>query len=183
VLRSSVGKRSSFDNWTRTRIVTRAVFLDITVVCGEPFIDPMGQCQLQDLDAARELAGATIEPSDAMLIYMSREEYEATGVAVEPHSSCAPGRPGIGEDGARWLGANPVAAVCWGFADGHIGGSRTAYVPLLIRAVGLALVDNCDLRRVRSALSTREPKTAMLVVAPLAMRGATASPVNPLLLV
>jgi kynurenine formamidase len=162
-------------------ILTRAVFLDVALVRGTPFIDPMAPVTSADLDAALELAGAEIEPGDAIVVYMGRDAYEAAGHSVLPLSSCPPGRPGVGEDGARWISRQPVSVLCWDFVDAYVGGDRTAYVHLLIWAMGLALVDNCDLRAVRGALGDRPVKTAMLVVSPLRIPRATASLVNPLL--
>jgi kynurenine formamidase len=162
-------------------ILTRAVFLDVAEVRGTAFIDPMAPVNSADLDAALELAGTGVEPGDALLVYMGRDEYEAAGHGVLPLSSCPPGRPGIGEDGARWISRQPVSVLCWDFVDAYAGGDRVAYVHLLIWAMGLALVDNCDLHAVRGAMSDRVVKTGMLVVAPLRIPRATASPVNPML--
>jgi hypothetical protein len=162
-------------------ILTRAVFLDVARVRGTPFIDPMTPVTSADLDAALELAGTGIEPGDAIVLYMGRDAYEVAGHSVLPLSSCPPGRPGVGEDGARWISGQPVSVLCWDFVDAYAGGERTPYVHLLIWAMGLALVDNCDLRAVREALADRRVKTAMLVISPLRIPRATASLVNPLL--
>jgi kynurenine formamidase len=168
------------DRWAGG-ILTRAVFLDVARVRGTPFIDPVAPVTSADLDAALELAGTEIEPGDAIVVYMGRDAYEAAGHSVLPLSTCPPGRPGVGEDGARWISRHPVSVLCWDFVDAYPGGDRTAYVHLLIWAMGLALVDNCDLRAVRGALGDRPLKTAMLVVSPLRITRATASLVNPLL--
>jgi kynurenine formamidase len=164
-------------------ILTRAVFLDIPYIRGTPYVDPFTPVNATDLDTALEHAGTTIEPGDALLIYMGRDAYEAAGHTILPLSTCPPGRPGIGQDGAQWISRQPLSVLCWDFVDAYLGGDdRTAHVHLLIWAIGLALVDNCNLCHVRQALHDRPTKTAMLTISPLPIPRTTASPVNPLFL-
>jgi kynurenine formamidase len=171
----------SIADWASKGILTRALFLDVAAVRGTAYVDPMTPVSGADLEAAVGGSGTTIEGGDALIVYMGRDAFEAQGHVVMPLSTAPPGRPGIGEDGARWLAGQPLSALCWDFVDGYAGGARTAYVHLLIWAMGLALIDNCELGGVRSAMSDRQEKTGMLVVAPLFVPGASASLVNPLL--
>jgi hypothetical protein len=48
-----------------------------------------------------------------------------------------------------------------------------------IVAMGLPILDNCDLEGVSEAAAARERWTFLVTVAPLAVEGGTASPVNP----
>jgi kynurenine formamidase len=176
------GESTSIADFASVGLVTRAVFLDVATHRGARFVNPMEPVQGADLEAALQHSGAQIKSGDALLVYMGRDAFEEDGYEIFPLSQTPPGRPGIGEDGAKWLSNQPLSALCWDFVDGYAGGPRTAYVHLLIWALGLALVDNCHLGGVRQAMQERTEKVGMLVVSPLSLAGASASPVNPLLL-
>jgi kynurenine formamidase len=170
-------------DWSESGIVTRAIYLNIASVRGRDFVDPERPVTSDDLDRALEDAGTHIEPGDALLVDMGRDSFEAAGNVLMGLSTTTPDRPGIGQDGARWLSEHRPSVLCWDFVDAYVGGPRMAYVHLLIWAMGLALIDNCDFRSIRGILATRREKVGMLVAAPLAIRGASASPINPLLIV
>jgi hypothetical protein len=55
-------------------------------------------------------------------------------------------------------------------------------VHMLIWAIGLALVDNCDLGTAARLMSETRRSSGLLCVSPLAIRGATGSLVNPILI-
>jgi hypothetical protein len=50
---------------------------------------------------------------------------------------------------------------------------------IAIVAMGLPILDNCDLEAISEAAAARERWTFLLTVAPLAVEGGTGSPVNP----
>jgi kynurenine formamidase len=51
---------------------------------------------------------------------------------------------------------------------------------LALAAMGLAILDNVDMERLREACSSFDRSAFLLVVAPLPIEGATGSAVNPL---
>jgi kynurenine formamidase len=173
----------SVADWARLGIVTRGIFLDIPGSRGNDWVavdQPVGAADFQRALAA---SGATIEPGDALIVYMGRERYEPSKGPLKPIAASPEGRPGIGKDGARWIAEQPVAAVLWDMLDAYSSDEEPFSVHLLIWAQGLALIDNCDLGALRKGLADRAEKTALVVVAPLNIPGATGSVVNPLLVV
>jgi hypothetical protein len=121
-------------------------------------------------------AGVTFEPGDALLVDMGRDRFEAAGNETTPDH-----RPGVGEDGARWIEAHRVSVVCWDFLDAFGAGEPRAPVHLLNWAIGLVLVDNCDFSRLRHALEPGQV-TGALVLAPLPVPAATGCNVSPVVL-
>jgi kynurenine formamidase len=160
----------------RGGIVTRAVYVDVPALRGAPWVEPGEPVTGADFDTALAQGTVTFEPGDALLVDMGRDRSEAAGVRIAPDH-----RPGIGEDGARWIAAHRVSVVCWDFLDAFGGGEPRAPVHLLNWAIGLVLVDNCDFARLRPALATGQ-LTAALVLAPLPIPGATGCNVSPLVL-
>jgi kynurenine formamidase len=173
----------SIGDWARLGIVTRGIFLDIPGSRGEDWVAIDSPVGAADLERALAASGATIEPGDALIVYMGRERYEPERGPLKPIAASPEGRPGIGKEGAQWIAERPVAAVLWDMLDAYNSDEEPFSVHFLIWALGLALVDNCDLGAVRSTLASRPEKTGLLVVAPLNIPGATGSVVNPLLVI
>jgi kynurenine formamidase len=110
---------------------------------------------------------------------MGRDRFEAGGGRLAPVADSPAGRPGVGEDGARWLAAQPIGALAWDLLDAHPHAEIALPVHALSWALGLVLVDNCELGALAAAISPRAVRTGLLVVAPLAVPGATGCAVNP----
>jgi kynurenine formamidase len=83
---------------------------------------------------------------------------------------------------AEWIADRGAAIVGWDFLDAGHPSQPPGAVHMLIWAIGLVLVDNCDFAAARAALAAAGKATGLLVVAPLRIPGATGCTVNPLLL-
>jgi kynurenine formamidase len=167
----------------RHPIVTRAVFLDLVEDIEADHVDvgrPVGGPLLR---RALERAAVDLLPGDALLLYMGRDRFEATGGVVAPVAESPDGRPGIGDDGARWLSEQPVGAVGWDLLDAHPHEEIGFPVHALSWALGLVLIDNCAFGELRDVMASREPRTGLLVVSPLAIDGGTGCAVNPVVIV
>jgi kynurenine formamidase len=164
-------------------IVTRGVFLDIPAVRGTPWVEIGTPVDEHDLDSALALAGTTIEPGDAILLYMGRDEMEATGRAVKPIADSPEGRPGVGEAGSRWIASTSAAVLAWDLNDAHGPGLFPLSVHMLIWGMGLLLVDNCDFHSLREVMRRKEERTGMFTVCPLKLDGSTGCAVNPVVMV
>jgi len=169
----------SIADWASSGVVTRGVFLDIPAVRSSEWVDENFPVTGSDLEAAVQAAGVTLAEGDALLIYMGRDRYEAAGHKLEPLTISRAMRPGIGEDGARWLAKQRISAIAWDFLDAHHPAEVPHPVHFLIWALGLALVDNCDFARARSLVTSKQKHTGLLVVSPLNVPGGTGSVVNP----
>jgi hypothetical protein len=160
----------------RGGIVTRAVYVDIAGARGDAWVNAGQPVTGADFDAALARAGVTFEPGDALLVDMGRDRFEAAGQEMAPDD-----RPGVGEDGARWIESHRASVVCWDFLDAFGGDEPRAPVHLLNWAIGLVLVDNCDFSRLRGSLEPGQT-TGGLVLAPLPIPGATGCNVSPIVL-
>jgi len=70
-----------------------------------------------------------------------------------------------------------------GASDVFPSGYENILVPIhlvVIVAMGVHLIDNCDLEAVSAACAARSRWAFLLMVAPLVLHRGTASPVNPL---
>jgi kynurenine formamidase len=159
-------------------LVTRGVVIDVPGGRGEPWVDPDRPVTGDDIERALEATATTFEPGDALLLYMGRDRFEAAGHRMAPSRSDVV-NPGAGRSAAEWIADHDVSILCWDFLDSNHPSQPLACVHLLTWAIGLVLVDNCDLSR--AAASGRA--TGQLVVAPLAVPGGTGSLVQPALIV
>ena len=163
-------------------LVTRAVFVDIPAVRGTTWVDPDEPVDGADIDAALAAAGVDFRPGDALLLCMGRDRWEAAG-NVYVSSVGDPPAPGAGLGAAEWIADRGASIVGWDFLDSGHPSQPPGAVHMLIWAIGLVLVDNCDFVAARRALAAAGTATGLLVVAPLRLPGATGAMVDPLLLV
>jgi len=162
-------------------MVTRAVFADIPAVRGTDWVAPDEPVTGDDIDAALEAAGVTFAPGDALLLAMGRDRWEAAG-NVYASTVGDPPPPGTGLGAAAWIADHGASIVGWDFLDSSHPSQPPGAVHMLIWAIGLALIDNCDFAALRRALAAAGTATGLLVVAPLRIPGATGGVVNPLVL-
>nr|WP_281370319.1 cyclase family protein [Microbacterium pseudoresistens] len=158
-------------------VVGRAVHLDLAAARGVEWVSVDQPVTAEDLRRALESTGRTIESGDVLMLDLGRDRYVAAGGPLR-----AERRPGVGESGARWLSAQPIAAVAWDLLDAKHPDEPPAAVHLLNWAIGLVLIDNCDFSRARDDLAAGG-HAGMFVAAPLPIRGATGGNVNPMVIV
>jgi kynurenine formamidase len=170
---------SSIADWAEHGLVTRGVFLDVAAARGAPWIAPGEPVTNDDLLRAQDRAGVGLEPGDAVLLCMGRDQYEADERPYEALIGGSAPVPGIGEEGIRWLAEHRPGILLWDFLEAS---ESPLVAHMLIWAVGLPLVDNCDFRACRDAMKHRRIQTGLVSVAPLRIQLATGCPVNPLLL-
>ncbi|MFD7206589.1 cyclase family protein [Streptomyces sp. NPDC059893] len=168
-------------NWAQHGIATRGVLLDIAAARGVDWITAEEPVTAAELDTALAKTGVTLAPGDALIIYQGRDRYEAAG-HVYPSGAAAVRRPGIGEDGAKWIAAQQPGLVLWDFHDARDNPGGALEVHSLIYAIGLCLVDNCLLGPAAATLKAAGTSTGLLVAAPTAIHRSTGVLVNPLLL-
>lgn len=170
------GGAPSIVEFARTGLFTRGVHVDVPAVRGTPWVDVEAPVTGADIDRALDARGIAFEPGDALLLDMGRDRFEAAGNVLGPGH-----RPGLGEDGARWIVDHGVSVLCWDFLDAVHPDEPLAPVHMLNWAIGLVLVDNCDHSRLRASLAS-DQATGALVVSPLPIDGATGNNVNPIVL-
>lgn len=162
-------------------IVTRGVLLDVAALRGVEWLEPGEAVLPADLEAAEVRQGTTVEEGDAVLL---RTGYGAKRHRHGPDDVAAVGRAGWHASCIPWLHERGVAAIgCDTAQDVHPSGYPALRSPVHavgIVAMGLWLVDNCDLEALRAACERFDRWTFHLAVAPLRVAGGTGSPVNPL---
>lgn len=161
-------------------ILTRVVLVDIPARRGTAWAGPEAVTGAE-VDAAVSAAGLTIEPGDAVAIYMGRDRYEAAGHRYGPIGEFPDGRPGLDRSGAEFLADHLASVLCWDFLDAHQHGADVLPAHILAWAIGLVLVDNCHLGDAAAQLAAADVACGLLAVAPLRIQGATGCVVNPLL--
>ncbi|SDT43571.1 cyclase family protein [Microlunatus soli] len=160
-------------------IVTRGVLLDVAAVRDSPWLEPGDGVYPEDLEEAERRQGVRVRSGDAVLLRTGRgrvrhEGGEAGGmVQAGWHASCLP-----------WLHEREVALIG---ADTPQDVQPSGYDDILMPvhavslvAMGLWLLDNCDLElcaRTAAALGQWE---FQLAVAPVRFAGISGSPVNPI---
>jgi kynurenine formamidase len=160
------------------KLFTRGVIADIPSVRGTDWVDPGSPVTAEDIDAALHAAGVTFEPGDALLLYMGRDRWEQDGNELDLISRKP--TPGAGSGAAHWIADHQVSLLCWDFLDAVCDDEPTIPVHLLIWAVGLLLVDNCNLGPTVAAARADRSAVGALVVAPPPLPTVTGCLVDPL---
>lgn len=125
-------------------------------------------------DLKNALGNIKVEKGDAAIIYTGWKDYTDE-------------EPGIGLEGAKWLAE-------MGFRLVGNDSPRSEYITrgtkdffpvhrFLIAQNGILLIDNMYLDDLVDSLQEEKRKDFLLIVIPLRLRGATASPVNPIAII
>jgi kynurenine formamidase len=160
-------------------IITRGVLLDVAKVRDVPWLEPGQGVSPDDLDEAERRQGVRVQPGDAVLLRTgggrARHETGATPGLTQAgwHASCLP-----------WLYEREVALIG---ADSPQDVQPSGYEGVLMPvhavglvAMGLWLLDNCDLEGCAATAAELGQWTFNLAVAPIRFSGTSGSPVNPI---
>jgi kynurenine formamidase len=161
-------------------IVTRGVLLDVAGASGGRWLDPGQGVGPAELEAAESAQRVTVGPGDVVLL---RTGYGARVCERGPDAVGTVGRAGWHAASLPWLHEREVAAIGADTAQDVIpsGYSMRNPVHLVgIVAMGLWLIDNCDLEPLADACRRLGRSEFLFTLAPLRVAGGTGSPVNPL---
>jgi kynurenine formamidase len=161
-------------------IFSRGILLDIPALKGVKYLEPPLPVLPADLDAWEKHAGLKIGSGDIVLLRTGRwarraekGPWNASENSAGLHASCVP-----------WLRKRDVAMVgSDGASDvmpSGVDGVRQPVHQLLLIAMGTPIFDNLDLEAVSAACASRSRWEFLLTAAPLAVRGGTGSPLNPI---
>ena len=158
-------------------IVSRGVLIDLPALKGVPYVAPGGAITADDFKAWEERTGLRVRQGDILLVRSGRWSEAASAANVT-------GSAGIHPSAAAWLHERGVAAL------GDEGGTDTTPTavaginsPLHVLALvgmGMPLIENLDLERLASEAAAQNRWTFLLVMAPINVRGATGSALNPI---
>jgi kynurenine formamidase len=164
-------------------VITRGVVLDVAAARGVEWLDPGQGAYPEDLEAAEARQGVRVGSGDAVFLRTGFGRYRReTGrvSAAEPGVS----QPGWHAATLPWLREREVSLIgCDTANDVTPSGYPTMALPVHIIglvAMGLWLIDNCDLEGLASTAARLSCWEFHLAVCPLALSGLTSSPVNPI---
>ncbi|MEU5906638.1 cyclase family protein [Micromonospora sp. NPDC047467] len=175
------GRYAELGAHTIAPMVRRGVLLDVPAALGQPDgCDPGYEITPADLSAAADRQGTPIRPGDVVLVrsgwgrlfdHEDRNRYIGLTTGV----------PGVGEAGATWLadqgihaaGADTIAFECLRPGAGH--SVLPAHRVLLVER-GVYIIETMALEE----LAADNVHEFLFVLSPLAIFGATGSPVRPL---
>jgi len=163
---------------SRAGIVTRGLLLDVAASRGGRFLEPGDLVEPEDLDRAAELGRVTPEPGDAVLVRVGLGLRIARQGPEDPTI-----RAGLSPRCALWFREKDIALFGGDCIERLPSGYASLPLPfhaLALGAMGLSILDNVDMERLRAACSAYDRHAFMLVVAPLPIERATGSAVNPL---
>jgi kynurenine formamidase len=157
-------------------IVTRGVLLDIARVRDVPWLEPGQGVFPEDLEAAEQRQGVRVQPGDAVLLRTGNglARHENGGLTQAGwHASCLP-----------WLQERQVALIG---ADTPQDVQPSGYPNVLMPvhavslvAMGLWMLDNCDLEACAAMAAELGQWDFHLTVAPIRLARTSGSPVNPI---
>jgi kynurenine formamidase len=165
----------------REGVITRGVLLDVASLRGVDWLEPGEPVFPSDLEEAEERFGARVEEGDVLLLRTgySRKVRDRGGDDV-----AALGRAGWHAACLPWLHERGVAMIaCDTAQDAMPSGYEKVRSPIHsvgIVAMGLWLIDNCDLEGLSQTCSDLGRSEFLFTLAPLRWVGATGSPANPL---
>jgi len=159
-------------------IITRGILIDIPWLRGVPYLEPGSPIYPEELDRWEKKTGLNVSPGDVVLIYTGRWARRAaagplSGKFAGLHANCA---SWLKTRGVAVLGSDAASDVL----PSGVGGVTMPIHQLSLIAMGIWILDNCDLEAVSAAAKQRQRWEFLLLVSPLAVEGGTGSPANPL---
>jgi kynurenine formamidase len=162
-------------------IVTRGVLLDIPPVRDAGWLEPGEGVYPDDLEAAEKREGVIVSEGDVLIL---RTGYGKKVREQGPDDVARGGRAGWHAACLPWLHERGVAAIACDTAQDAIPSGYASFRNPIhevgIVAMGLWLIDNCDLEALATACSSTGRWEFLFTLAPLRWVGATGSPANPL---
>jgi kynurenine formamidase len=163
-------------------IVGRGVLLDVAAVRGVDWMEPGDGATPADLEAAEQAAGLRVRSGDIVFLRTGygRRRREIGPLAVDA------GQAGWHASSMPWLHEREVAVIASDTAQdviptGYEGSDLGLPVHSIgLVAMGLWLIDNCDLEDVRSTCEQQGRSEFLVSIPTLRLAGATGSPVNPI---
>ena len=162
-------------------IVTRGVLIDVPWLKNVPYLEPSTAITLEDINTWEDRTGVRIQQGDVVLIRTGRGAREAQqgwwdvrekGTAG-PHPEIA---TLLHERGVALLGGDVANEIY----PSVVPGNNAPMHLLAIASMGMPLFDNLGLEAVAREARARERWTFLFMAAPLPIRHATGSAVNPL---
>jgi kynurenine formamidase len=167
----------------RDGIITRGILLDVAAARNVSWLEPGEGVVPDDVEAAESRQGVTVESGDAVLLRTGFGRYRReTGWL--PRAGHSASQPGWHAASLPWLRERGVSLIGCDTANDATPSGYPA-MPLPVHVVGLVamglwLMDNCDLEGLSAAAARLSRWDFQLAICPLTLAGLTSSPVNPI---
>jgi kynurenine formamidase len=173
-------EKSSIHN-LKDGVLTRGVLIDIPRLRGLPYLEPGSPIYVEDLEEWEEQTGVRVSSGDALFIrtgVWARREIEGPWLRGRREGGRSAGLhpsviPWLKERDVALLGSDHPTYV----APSNLPGAVHDFAVLYL---GIHMLDNCDLEALGEAAAERDDWEFLLMLAPLAIRGGTGSPLNPI---
>ena len=159
-------------------IFTRGVLMDFPRLFGVKFLKGARAIYPEDIEAWQKKTGVSVGSGDAVIIRTGRwARWEAEGEwdmekdSAGVHVSCM---PWFREKDVALLGSDLAMDVM----PSRVEGIRMPVHLVTIAAMGVPILDVCDLEPISEAAASRNRWDFLLTMAPLAVEGGTGSPIN-----
>lgn len=164
----------------RTGLFSRGILIDIPRLKGLKYLELSTPIYPADLDAWEKMAGIRVGPGDIVFIRTGRWARRAEQGPWDTDKASA----GLHVSCARWFRQRDIAVLG---SDVHaelmpspVPGIAYPVHQLLLIAMGVPMLDNCDLEPLSEAAAARKRWEFLLTAAPLSVPRGTGSPLNPI---
>ena len=160
-------------------IFTRGVLVDIPHMKGLQYLEPGTPIYPEDLDTWEKFAGIKVQSGDVLLVRTGRWALRKEKGPWPPERLA-----GLHASSVRWLKSRDIAVLGSDSASEArptgLEGMRGPVHTLVLVALGVPILDNCDLEALSGAAAQRKRWEFLLTTAPIAVPGATGSALNPI---
>ena len=157
---------------------TRGVLMDFPRLFGVRFLDGTRAIYPEDFEAWQKKTGVTVGSGDAVIIRTGRwarreaeGEWDVEKGSAGVHVSCM---PWFKEKDVALLGNDLAMDVM----PSRVEGIRVPVHLVTLVAMGVPILDVCDLEPISEATARRNRWDFLLTMAPLAVEGGTGTPIN-----
>lgn len=162
-------------------VFTRGVLLDAAKIRGVDWLQPGDPVYPADLEACEVQQGVIVSEGDVIML---RTGYGRRSRENGPDDVAKVGRPGWHASCLPWFHERGVAVIAADTAQDAIPSGypnvRNPIHSVAICAMGLWLLDNCDLEALATMCTDLGRWEFLFTLAPLRWVGATGSPANPI---
>jgi hypothetical protein len=165
----------------KSGLLTRGVLIDIPRMRGVPYLEPGTPIYVSDLEAFEKYAGVKVSSGDALFVRAGVWPYR---LKFGPFVRGRNGKDaGLDATVIPWLKQRDVAILGSDHPQG-VNPSESempnAIHDFALVTLGVPLFDNCDLEALGEAAAARKRWEFMFTAAPLPVKGATGSAINPI---
>lgn len=161
-------------------IVTRGVLMDMPRTFGCEYLRAGDAVYPEHLDAWLTRAQVKVQSGDALIIRTGRWAREASEGTWDIESGSA----GLHASCLPWLKRHDIAVLVSDLASdlmpSRVEGVRMPVHLVTIAALGVPIIDNCDLEILSELAATQQRWEFFFLASPLAVPGGTGSPINPI---